>query len=316
MRIAVLDDYQGVARSCADWSGLEAAHEVTFFSAPLGGAADVIAALQGYDIVCLMRERTAFSSTVIDGLADLKLIVTTGARNAAIDVAAAAARGVTVCGTRSPGHATGELTMGLMLALARRIAPENASLMAGGWQVGLGRDLRGAVLGVIGLGRLGSLVAGFAKAFGMEVIAWSENLTEDRCAEVGVRKATKQELLQSADFITIHQRLSPRTHGLIGAAELALMKPDACLINTSRGPIIDQAALIAALDEGRIGGAALDVFDEEPLPADHPLKAARNLLLTPHLGYVTRETYKVFYGETVEAIEAFLAGAPVREIAP
>ncbi len=316
MRIAVLDDYQGVARSCADWSGLEAGHEVTFFSTPLGGAEAVTAALQGYDIVCLMRERTEFSKAVIDGLADLKLIVTSGARNAAIDVAAARARGVTVCGTRSPGHATGELTMGLMLSLARRIVPENASLMAGGWQTGLGRDLRGAVLGVIGLGRLGSLVAGYAKAFGMEVIAWSENLTEERCAEVGVRRASKQELLQGADFITIHQRLSPRTRGLIGAAELALMKRDACLINTSRGPIIDQAALIAALDEDRIGGAALDVFDEEPLPADHPLKAARNLLLTPHLGYVTRETYKVFYEETVEAVEAFLAGTPVREIAP
>ena len=314
MRIAILDDYQSIARSCADWSGLEAVADVTVFSAPLGDEAAVIAVLLDYDIVCLMRERTLFSKAVIDALPKLKLIVTTGARNAAIDVAAAAARGVVVSGTRSPGHATGELTMGLMLALARGIVPENNSLMQGGWQIGLGRDLRGAVLGVIGLGRLGSLVAQLAKAFGMEVIAWSENLTAERCAEVGVRKVSKDELLASADFITIHQRLSERTHGLIGAAELKSMKRDACLINTSRGPIIDQQALVDALNEGRIGGAALDVFDEEPLAVDHSLKAVPNLLMTPHLGYVTRETYKVFFEETVEAIEAFLAGAPIREI--
>ena len=316
MRIAVLDDYQGVARSCADWSGLETTAKLTVFKAPLGDEAAVIAALRDYDVVCLMRERTLFSKAVIDGLPNLKLIVTSGARNAAIDVAAAVARGVVVSGTRSPGHATGELTMGLILSLARGIVPENQSLMKGGWQVGLGRDLRGATLGIIGLGRLGSLVAGFAKAFGMEVIAWSTNLTEERCAEVGVKLATKEELLRNADFITIHQRLSDRTHGLIGVDELKLMKSNACIVNTSRGPIIDQQALSAALNKGRIGGAALDVFDEEPLPADHPLKSVRNLLLTPHLGYVTRETYKVFYEETVEAVEAFMAGSPIREIAP
>lgn len=316
MRIAVLDDYQDVARSCADWSGLETTAKLTVFSVPLGDEVAVIAALRDYDVVCLMRERTLFSKAVIDGLPNLKLIVTSGARNASIDVAAAVERGVVVSGTRSPGHATGELTMGLILSLARGIVPENQSLMNGGWQIGLGRDLRGATLGIIGLGRLGSLVAGFAKAFGMEVIAWSANLTEERCAEVGVKLATKEELLRNADFITIHQRLSDRTQGLISAEELKLMKRDACIVNTSRGPIIDQQALSAALNEGRIGGAALDVYDEEPLPADHPLKSVRNLLLTPHLGYVTRETYKVFYEETVEAVEAFMAGSPIREIAP
>lgn len=316
MRVAVLDDYQAVALRCADWSGVEEKATLTVFTAPIGDEQAVIDALSDFDVVCVMRERTPFPKSVIDALPKLKLIVTTGARNAAIDVAAAHARGVTVCGTRSPGHATGELAMGLILALARGIVPENQSLMAGGWQAGLGRDVRGAVLGIIGLGRLGSLVASFAKAFGMEVIAWSENLTDERCAEVGVRRVSKEELLRTSDFITIHTRLSSRTEGLIGAAELALMKSDACIVNTSRGPIIDDDALIAALTEGRIGGAALDVYDEEPLPAHHRLKQAPNLLLTPHLGYVTRETYKVFYEETVEAVEAFLAGKPIREIAP
>lgn len=316
MRVAVLDDYQAVALRCADWSGVEEKATLTVFTAPIGDEQAVIDALSDFDVVCVMRERTPFPKSVIDALPKLKLIVTTGARNAAIDVAAAHARGVTVCGTRSPGHATGELAMGLILALARGIVPENQSLMAGGWQAGLGRDVRGAVLGIIGLGRLGSLVASFAKAFGMEVIAWSENLTDERCAEVGVRRVSKEELLKTSDFITIHTRLSSRTEGLIGAAELAQMKSDACIVNTSRGPIIDDDALIAALTEGRIGGAALDVYDEEPLPADHRLKQAPNLLLTPHLGYVTRETYKVFYEETVEAVEAFLAGKPIREIAP
>lgn len=316
MKIAVLDDYQGVARTCADWTSIDSRASVSIFREPLGDEASVISALKDFEIVCLMRERTPFPKAVIDALPNLRLIVTTGKRNAAIDVAAAVARGVPVCGTKSPGHATGELTMGLILSLARRILPENASLMGGGWQSGLGRDLRGATLGVIGLGRLGSLVAGFAKAFGMNVIAWSQNLTAERCAEVGVELVSKEDLLRRSDFITIHQRLSDRTRGLIGEPELALMKSDAAIVNTSRGPIIDTNALVAALEKGIIGGAALDVFDEEPMAAEQPIKQAPNLLLTPHLGYVTRETYEVFYTGTVEILDAFLDGRTIGEIAP
>ena len=315
MRIAVLDDYQRVARSFADWSGVEARADVTVYSTPLGSEEDVVAELQPYDAVCLMRERTPFPASVIDALPNLKLIVTTGMRNAAIDVAAAARRGIVVSGTNSPGHATAELAFGLIIGVARNMLAEVRSITCGGWQVGVGRDLRGATLGIVGLGRLGSQVAVCGKAFGMDVVAWSENLTDERCAEVGVARAPSlEDLLRRSDFVSIHTKLSARTRGLIGAAELALMKPDAILVNTSRAPIVDTMALIAALSSGHIGGAAIDVFDEEPLPAGHPLQAAPNLLMTPHLGYVTRETYAVFYRETVEALEAFLAGAPVRRL--
>ncbi|PTW59046.1 phosphoglycerate dehydrogenase-like enzyme [Breoghania corrubedonensis] len=315
MRIAVLDDYQRVALSFADWSKVKARAEVTVYSTPLGSEEDVVAELQPYDAVCLMRERTPFPASVIDTLPNLKLIVTTGMRNAALDVGAAERRGIVVSGTHSPGHATAELAFGLMIGLARNMLAEVRSLTCGGWQVGVGRDLRGATLGIIGLGRLGSQMAGFGKAFGMDVIAWSENLTDERCAEVGVGRAPNLEgLLRRSDFVTIHTKLSERTRGLIGASELALMKHDAILINTSRAPIVDTMALIAALSSGHIGGAGIDVFDEEPLAAVHPLHAAPNLLMTPHLGYVTRETYAVFYRETVEALEAFLSGDLVRPL--
>ncbi len=308
MRLAILDDYQRVALEIADWSPLERAVEITVFDRHLGDLDAVAAALRGFEIVCIMRERTPFPAALLERLPDLKLLVTSGGRNDAIDLDAARRRGVVVCGTSSPGHATAELAFALILALARRLVPEANSMREGGWQVGLGRDLKGAVLGIVGLGRLGGQIAGFGKAFGMDVIAWSENLTPARAAEVGAQRVTKDELFARADFVNIHLRLSTRTQGLVGARELALMKPDACLVNTSRGPIVDEQALIQALEQGRIGGAALDVYEIEPLPADHPLRRVPNLLLTPHIGYVTRETYRVFYGEMVEVVRAFLDG--------
>lgn len=310
MRLAVLDDYQRVALELANWSPLGGAVEITVFDRPLGDEGAVARALKGFAIVCIMRERTPFPVSLLERLPDLKLLVTSGRRNDAVDLAAAQRLGITVCGTSSPGHATAELAFALVLALARGLVREATSMRGGDWQVGLGRDLKGAVLGVIGLGRLGGQIARFGQAFGMEVVAWSENLTDARAAEVGVRRVEKDELLRRADFVTLHLRLSPRTRGLIGARALALMKPDACLINTARGPIVDEQALIDALVQGRIAGAALDVFDVEPLPADHRLRGVPNLLLTPHIGYVTRETYRVFYGEMVAIVRAFLDGRP------
>jgi len=314
--IAILDDYQQVALKMADWSRLQADHKITVFHEPFPDEDAVVRALAGFEVVCLMRERTPFPASLIERLPELRLIVTSGSRNAAIDIAAASKRGVLVCGTETPGHSTAELTMGLMLSLARSIHSEAAAMRAGGWQTTIGRDLRGKTLGLIGLGRLGGEVAKFGQAFGMKVIAWSQNLTEQRCQEVGAEKVTKDDLLRRADFVSIHTRLSDRTRGLIGSRELGLMKPTAYLINTSRGPIVDEAALISALNEGRIAGAALDVYAREPLPADHPLRSTPRVLLTPHLGYVTEETYRVFYAGMVQAIEGWLAGKPVNVIEP
>ncbi len=316
MKIAVLDDYQSLAQDFADWRRLEGRATVTFFAEPIVGEAELIETLQPFDAVCLMRERTPFPRQVIEALPKLKLIVTSGMKNAAIDVAAAAARGITVSGTPSPGHATAELAFGLILALARGLVPQSNALQAGRWQQGIGRDLKGATLGVLGLGRLGSQVAGFGKAFGMEVIAWSENLTEERCREAGVGYRDKARFFAEADFITIHLRLSERSRGLVGAEEFYLMKPEAYLVNTSRSPIVDAKALERALVGDMIAGAALDVFDQEPLPPDHWVLSTPRLLLTPHIGYVTRETYAVFYGETLAAAEAWLDGAPINRIAP
>ncbi len=310
MRLAILDDYQRVALDMADWSPLREAVEITVFDRHLGAADAVADALAGFEIVCIMRERTPFPAGLFERLPRLKLLVTTGRRNAAIDLQAAARHGVTVCGTGSPGHAAGELAFTLILALARGLLPEANSVRAGGWQVGIGRDLHGATLGILGLGHIGAQIAGFGKAFGMNLMAWSQNLTDARAAEVGVRRVARDELFAGADFVTIHLRLSPRTEGLVGARELALMRPDGYLVNSSRGPIVDQAALILALERGQIAGAALDVYDQEPLPPDHRLRRTPNLLLTPHIGYVTRETYRVFYRETVELVQAWLAGRP------
>ncbi len=319
MRIAILDDYPGVALELADWASL-GAEEIAVFRDTLDDHAALAERLGRFDVVCLMRERTPFPAALIDALPRLRLIVTSGPRNAAIDVAAAAGRGIPVCGTESRATPTAELALLLMLALSRRLLPEVQSLRDGGWQAGLGRDLQGLRLGLVGLGRIGGQVARLAQAFGMGVAAWSQNLTEARCAELGVERAgTLTELLAGAHIVSVHLVLSARSRGLIGAAELASMKPDALLVNSSRGPIVDGQALLHALEEGRLGGAALDVYDQEPLPAGHPLRAAAlidcgRLLASPHLGYATRQTLELFYRQSVEAIAAWQAGAPIRVI--
>jgi D-3-phosphoglycerate dehydrogenase len=260
-----------------------------------------------------MRERTAFPRSVIEALPNLKLIVTTGLYNAAIDLEAALARGIVISGTRGLPHPTAELAFGLMLDLARNISREDAAMKRGvPWQTTVGTDLNGKTLGLLGLGRLGSRVAKYARAFDMDVIAWSQNLTAERAAEGGATLVSKEELFARADFLSVHLVLSPRTHGVVGADDLARMKKSAYLINTSRGPIVDTAALLDALRTNRIAGAALDVYDNEPLAIDHPLRSAPNLVLTPHLGYVTRETLRIFYGDTVEDIRAWLDGKPIR----
>jgi phosphoglycerate dehydrogenase-like enzyme len=314
VRIAVLDDYQRVAASFAEW-GFLAPHEVTFFHEPLGGVEAATAALEPFDIVAAMRERTPFPAALLGRLPRLRLLVTTGMRNAAIDLDAAAARGITVCGTEALAHPTAELTWALILALARHVAEEDRNVRDGGWQQSIGVPLSGRTLGVLGLGRLGSAVASIGKAFGMRVIAWSPNLTAERAAAAGAELVDRERIFSEADVLTIHLVLSDRTRGLVGAPELALMKPTALLVNTSRGPLVDEPALLSGLEAGRIGGAALDVYAVEPLPLDHPLRRAPRTLLTPHLGYVTEDNYRVFYEQTVEAIAAFLAGAPVRVIA-
>ena len=316
MKVAVLDDYQGVALSLADWSAVESKAEVTVFRDTLKDEDAVAERLKDFEIVAIMRERTPFPKSLIDRLPKLKLLVTTGHRNAAIDMAAAEAQGVTVCGTPSSAHAAAELTWALVMAAARRLDLENRSFRDGGWQVGLGRDLHGATLGVIGLGRLGSLMARYAQAFGMRVIAWSQNLTPERAAECGAEAVDKETLFREADFISLHLRLSDRSRHLVDAAMLGLMKPDAWIVNTSRGPIIDRAALLAALKDKRIGGAALDVFDDEPLPADDPLRGLDNVVATPHVGYVSRENYTQMYRTTADNIAAFLDGKPQNVIEP
>ncbi len=312
MRIAVTDDYQNIARDMADWSALEAEHEIRFFHQPIGDRAAVIAALKDFDVLCIMRERTLFDRATLAGMANLKFLVTTGMRNAALDVDYLKARGIAVSGTGGSTHATPELAWGLILSLARHIPTENQRMRDGNWITTLGVDLAGSTLGIVGLGRLGTMVAKFANAFGMNVIAWSQNLTDEAAATAGAKRVAKQDLFRQADFITIHYKLSERSVGLVGASELAAMKPTAFIINTSRGPIIDNDALIAALKDGRIAGAGLDVYNDEPLAKDHPIRSCPRTVLTPHLGYVTQNTYRQFYGETVEAVQAWLAGRPVR----
>ncbi|GAA3160041.1 D-2-hydroxyacid dehydrogenase family protein [Blastococcus jejuensis] len=311
-RIAVLDDYQSVAARFADWSLLPEPVDVVAFADHLDDEDALVERLTGFDVVVAMRERTPFPRAVLTRLPNLRLLVTTGRRNASIDVAAATDRGITVSGTAS--HASGpvELTWALILAAARHLPREDASVRAGGWQETVGTDLDGATLGVLGLGRLGARVAQIGRAFGMDVVAWSQNLTDERAAEVGARRVDRHELFATADVVTVHLVLSDRTRGLIGATELEQMKPTALLVNTSRGPIVDEAALLAALRDGTIAGAGLDVFDREPLPRDHPLRSAPRTVLTPHLGYVTEKTYEVFYREAVEDVAAWMAGEPVR----
>ncbi|UOY01908.1 D-2-hydroxyacid dehydrogenase family protein [Blastococcus sp. PRF04-17] len=314
-RIAVLDDYQSVAARFSDWSQVPGA-DVVEFHEHLGDEDAVARALQDFDVVVAMRERTAFRRSLLERLPNLRLLVTTGRRNKSIDVEAAVERGITVCGTAIPPHGTAELTWGLILAVARNIPREDASVRAGGWQQTVGTDLAGSRLGVLGLGNQGAQVARIGLAFDMDVVAWSENLTDERAAEVGARRVGREELFGSSDVLTIHTLLSKRTRGLVGAEDLGRMKPTAILVNTSRGPIVAQEALLDALRDGRIAGAGLDVYDEEPLPADHPLRSAPRTVLTPHLGYVTRNTYEIFYREAVEDVAAWVSGEPIRVLQP
>jgi phosphoglycerate dehydrogenase-like enzyme len=315
MKIAVLDDYQNVARDMADWSGLEADHDITFFHDIYEGLDGFAKRLEPFEILCIMRERSPIGRDLIERLPNARLFVTAGMRNAAIDLDACKQHGIPVLGTGGSAQSTPELAWGMMLSLARNIHIENARMREGAWITTLGTDMQGKTLGIVGLGRLGAKMAQIAKAFDMNVIAWSHNLTPEKAAEAGATRVEKAELFARADFITIHYKLGERSRGLVGAAELAGMKPTAYLVNTSRGPIIDSDALIAALTEGRIAGAGIDVYDAEPLAPDHPIRACPRTLLTPHLGYVTDGTYRAFYGEIVESLESWLAGNPIRVLA-
>jgi phosphoglycerate dehydrogenase-like enzyme len=315
-RLAILDDYQNAALAMADWESLRPAVDVQVFHDTLASEEAVAERLRKFEIIVAMRERTAFRRTLLERLPKLELLITTGMRNASIDVQAANERGIVVAGTNSLPHTTAELTWALILALARHVPREDAGMHGGKWQTTVGVGLHGKVLGILGLGKLGSQVAAVAKAFQMEIIAWSENLTAERAISLGVQRVDKEELFRRSDFLTIHTILSKRTRGLVGLGDLAAMKTTAYLINTSRGPIVDERALVAVLKNRRIAGAALDVYDQEPLPADHPLRRLDNVVLTPHLGYVTAENYRVFYGDAVEDVRAFLGGNPVRVITP
>jgi len=314
MRVAILDDYQGMALRLADWQSLHPQAQMTAFSDHLDDEDAVAHRLHTFECVVLMRERTPFPASLLAKLPNLTLIVTPGMRNAAIDVAAAAERKVQVCGTDMLPYPTAELAWGLILALVRHIPAEDRAVRDGRWQTTLGIGLKGKTLGLLGLGRLGGQVAEIGKAFGMEAIAWSQNLTAERATAVGATLVGKDELFQRADIVSIHVVLSPRSRGLVGPAELGRMKRSAFLVNTSRGPVVDEGALLAALRERRIAGAGLDVFEPEPLPKNHPLLALDNVVITPHLGYVTEENYRLLYGQAVEDIRAFLDGKPLRPL--
>ena len=317
MRIAVLDDYQRVALSLADWGQLGPDAKVDVFDRNLATLEEAAAALEPYEVICLMRERMPMPRALIERLPNLKLIIVTGARTHTIDFEAATGRGITVCHTH-PGesqHATSELAWGLILACARHIPEEHQRVSTGGWQETIGMVVHGKTLGILGLGKLGSRVAAIGQAFGLNLIAWSQNLTAERAEAAGARLVSKDELFAEADVLTIHLILSERTRGLVGARELGLMKPSAMLINTSRGPIVDEAALIETLREGKIRGAGLDVYDREPLPREHPLRQLPNVVNTPHLGYVTEGAYREFYPDMVEDILAWRSANPVRVLA-
>jgi phosphoglycerate dehydrogenase-like enzyme len=307
MKIAILDDYQNVAAQCADWSQLAASAELTFFNDHLSDVDALVSRLEPFDIVCVMRERTPLTADVIGRLPALKLIASTGPRNASIDVNAARARGIEIVNTGYNSYPTIELTWSLILASARHIVTEAQGMRAGMWQKTLGLGLHGKTLGILGLGRVGAGVARVGLAFGMKVIAWSQNLTSDKASENGVTLATKEELFRTSDIVSVHVILSGRTRGLVGRSELDLMKSSALLVNTSRGPIVDESALIEALQAKRIGGAAVDVFDQEPLPPEHPFRSLPNVLATPHIGYVADDLYRTFYQDTVSNIVSWMA---------
>lgn len=315
LKAAVLDDYQDAARRFGRWPQVLPEVELTVFREHLHDEQALVERLQPFDIVCLMRERTAMPARVLAALPQLKLVVTTAFWNAVLDIEAAIARGITVCGTESVQSGTPELTWLLLLALARGFEAERASLRAGGWQTQVGMDLRGRTLGLIGLGQIGSRVAEVARAFGMQVLAWSQNLTPERAQACGATLVSKQELLAQSDFVSVHLKLSERTRHIVGAAELRAMRPTAFLLNTSRGPLVDEEALVEALRAGRIAGAGLDAFELEPLPAQHPFRSLPNVVATPHIGYVTEATYALFYEQIVANIRAWLDGRPLRVLA-
>jgi phosphoglycerate dehydrogenase-like enzyme len=311
VRVVVLDDYQSVALDCADWSSVSERYEIDVVHEHLAPD-EVRARLHGAEVVVAMRERTAFPAELLQELPALRLLVTTGNKNASIDLAAAADLGITVCGTTGTGNSVPEITIGMMIALMRNFAVEDAAMRAGGWQHTIGPGLAGSTLGIVGLGRLGIPVARLAQAFDMSVLAWSPNLTAERAAEHDVTAVGKRELFAGSDVVSIHLPLSERSRGLIGAAEFEAMRSTAYLVNTSRGPIVDEAALLNALRERRIAGAALDVYDVEPLPLDHPLRSMPNTLLLPHIGYVTTDVYRLWFMQVVEDILAWADGAPIR----
>ena len=312
MKLAILDDYQGVALNSADWSQVEQSADISIFDTHLGDADVVVRALYGFDIIVAMRERTPFPQYVLERLPKLRLLVTTGMRNLAIDLAAARKQGIDVCGTPMLGYPAAEHTWALILSLVKQVPAENLSMHRGGWQVSLSTGLQNNTLGILGLGKLGLQVARVGLAFGMKVQAWSANLTPERCAESGVVYASREALFATSDIVTVHLVLSDRTRGLVGATEFQMMKPTAYLVNTSRGPIVQESALVSALQGGSIAGAGLDVFDTEPLPQNHPLRGLDNAVLTGHTGYVMRENYTTGYRGAVEAISAWLNGKPVR----
>lgn len=314
-RLAILDDYQGVTLSMGPWDRLAGRVRIDVFRDTLKDQDALVARLASFDGILAMRERTPFPAGLIERLPNLKLLISTGERNRGIDVAAARARGITVCGTASFGAPTVDITWGLILNLLRDIPAQQASLRAGAWQTSVGTSLEGLTLGIVGLGKLGSRVAKVGAAFGMKIIAWSQNLTAEKAAAGGAELVTKQELFARADVVTLHLILSDRSRGIVGAAELSAMKPGAVIVNTSRGPLIDQNALVAALEAGRIR-AGLDVYDEEPLPTGHPLLSCPGTMLTPHLGYVSTQNYAAYFRTAVEVIEAYLAGNPIREMQP
>lgn len=315
-RIALLDDYQHVAMTCAPWESLGASCEVAVFHDHMADEAQLAARLKDFDCVMALRERTPFPRTLLESLPRLKLLATAGMRNASIEVQAATELGIMVCGTTGMSESTAELTWGLILAVVRQIPLEHQQTREGQWQRTLGVGLHGKTLGLLGLGKIGGMVARVGAAFGMNLIAWSQNLTDGRTAEFGARRVSKEALCRESDVLTIHSVLSDRTWGVLGAAELALMKPTAYLVNSSRGPIVDEQALVEALRGKRIAGAGVDVFGEEPLPAGHPMLSLDNLVVTPHMGYVTEEVYRLFYGGTCENIAAYLADNCERVLNP
>jgi len=316
LRCAILDDYLNLTLQIADWSRIGDRVDVTVFNQPFASPDTAAAALKDFDIICAMRERTPFPRALFAALPKLKLLITSGMRNAAIDLEAAKDHQVVLCGTQWGRDPTAALTMGLILELTRNVGRENARMHAGEpLQKFVGIEIEGRTLGVVGLGKLGAKVSALAKAFGMNVIAWSPNLTVERCREVGVGYATKEELFGAADVVTVHMVLSQRSRGLIGQEDLARMKPTSFLVNTARGPIVDEAALLETLQQRKIAGAAIDVFSVEPLPVDHPFRKLDNIVLTPHLGYVTEEGLRAHYGQMVEGIDAWLKGEPLRRLA-